>query len=415
MPTPQHRSWLHITAIILLLALLFAADVYVTHRVFTSRYPGANDFYSRWRAGQAYWLEGIDPYSDQATQLIQRGIYGRPARPGEDPGPFAYPFYTVFLLYPLIWLPYPWVQAIWLVILQFCLIGGVLLTLSLFDWRLPPWLVALSALWAVMFYHSGRTLLLGQFAGLIFLWLVAALVALKQRWDAVAGILLVLTTIKPQMSVLLIPALVVWGIGQRRWRFLIAAAAAMIALAGASFALMPGWLSEFADQLVRYPSYTAIGSPVWIVTQYYLPQLGAPFEIGLSALLLLYLLFEWRRLPGSAATSGRFHWLIGLTIVVTNLVVLRTATTNYVALYIPLFLALKATAGPLRGGNLLLVCFYLVSIVAVWALFLSTVAGKFEHPIVYLPLPIGLFVLLVAARKTLEAALPGAHHAAGPA
>ena len=82
----------------------------------------------------------------------------------------------------------------------------------------------------------------------------------------------------------------------------------MTVVVGASFALLPGWLNEFAAQLGRYPSYTAIGSPVWIITQYYLPWLGAPFEVGMTALLVLYLLFEWRRLPGSAAASASFHW-----------------------------------------------------------------------------------------------------------
>ena len=420
MPTPLNRAWLRLAVVpclrkgaagIALIALLFVADVAVTHQVFTSKHPGANDFYSRWRAAQAYWLEGADPYSDGVTLLIQQGIYGRPARPDEDPGPFAYPFYTVFLLYPLVHLSYAWVEAIWLVILQFSLVGGVLLTLALYGWRPPPWMAAVSALWAVVFYHSGRTILLGQFAGLVFLWTVALLFALKLRWDIAAGILLALTTIKPQMSVLLIPALLLWGIGQRRWWFLLSAAAAMTVVVGASFALLPGWLNEFAAQLGRYPSYTAIGSPVWIITQYYLPWLGAPFEVGMTALLVLYLLFEWRRLPGSAAASASFHWLIGLTIIVTNLVVLRTATTNYVALYIPLFLALKAALHPVQRGNLLFACFCLLSTVAIWVLFTSTVVGKFEHPIVYLPLPMGLFIGFAAARKAIETALPGAHRA----
>jgi hypothetical protein len=86
-----------------------------------------------------------------------------------------------------------------------------------------------------------------------------------------------------------------------------------------------------------------------------------------------------------------------------------------VALYIPLFFALREAIGRRHGGNLLLALFYVVSIVVIWVLFVSTVVGRFEHPIVYLPLPIGLFILFVAARKTLEAAPPGAHHAAGPA
>ena len=99
----MNRSVTSIVIVVLLLGLLFALDVYATHRVFTLSHPGANDFYSRWKAAQVYWVEGIDPYSDQATLAIQRGIYGRAAGPDDDPGLFAYPFYTVFLLAPLVW------------------------------------------------------------------------------------------------------------------------------------------------------------------------------------------------------------------------------------------------------------------------------------------------------------------------
>jgi len=187
-------------------------------------------------------------------------------------------------------------------------------------------------------------------------------------------------------------------------------------LLGASFVLLPGWLAQFADQVARYPSYTALGSPVWIVAHYYLPQLGLGpgeavvtlVEVGLSALLLLYWLAQWRHLPRVEVTSGTFQWLIGLTLIVTNLVVLRTATTNFVVLCIPLFFGLKVAADRLPQSNWWLASFYLLSAVGLWALFLGTVQGKFEHPIMYLPLPVGLFLAFVWAKAALQAATTGA-------
>ncbi len=410
-PKPQHR-W-RVVAVVLLFALLFAGDVYVTHQTFTSRFPGANDFYSRWRSAQVYWLDGVDPYSEPATLAIQQGIYGRPAKPDEDPGPFAYPFYTVFLLFPLVWLPYVWAEAIWLVILQFSLVAGVFLYLSTVNWPLPPWLMALTGLWAVMFYHSGRTILLGQFAGLIFLWTAGVLYALKHERNVAAGMLLALTTIKPQMSLFFIPALLLWAIGQRRWRFLIAASATMVLLTGASFALLPGWFAQFVGQIGRYSSYTAIGSPIWIITHHYLPQTGLQLgeaaatlrEIGSSGLLVIYLLFQWRHLPQASVASSLFHWLIGMTLIITNLVVLRTATTNYVALYIPLLFCLKAAADRWPKGDSLLAVVYLLSTVAGWAMFTTTVEGRFEHPIMYLPLPVGVFIIFIWARRPLQSSM----------
>jgi hypothetical protein len=400
----NNRRWRprrELILVALFFALLFVLEVYAVHSVFTSQYPGANDFFSRWKGAEVFWREGLDPYSDEATLAIQEGIYGRPARPDEDPGAFAYPFYTVFLLAPLAPLSYAWAEAVWLVILQFSLIGAVLLCLVLVDWRLPRWLVVLTGLWAVAFYHSARTLFLGQFAGLVFLWTAGVLLALKMRRDVVAGILLALTTIKPQMSFLLIPALLIWGVGQGRWRFLGSFAGTMLLFLGASFLLLPGWLGEFVAQVLRYPSYTAIGSPVWIVTHHYLPFLGSPGEVAISALLLLYLLVQCWKLPRVGATSMRFLWLVGLILLVTNLIVLRTATTNYVVLYIPLFFVLKVAADRLPRAHLWLALFYVLSLVGLWALFLTTVQGNYESPIMYLPLPSVLLLGLLWAKAVL--------------
>lgn len=387
------------TAILVLLAaFLLAAYIVATYSVFTSRFPGANDFYSRWKGAEVYWREEINPYSAEATLAIQQGIYGRPAEPGEDPGPFAYPFYTVLLLAPIVWLPYAWAHAIWLVILQVSLVLGVALCLSLLDWRLPPWLLALTVLWSVFFYHSARTIFLGQFAGLVFLCTVGTLWALKGRRDGLAGVLLSLTTLKPQMSFLLIPALLLWGLAQRRWRFLTSFGLASALLLGTSFLLQPGWLGDFVRQLAAYPSYTAIGSPIWILAHYYFPFLGTPGEVALSVLLLLYLAYEWRHLVQRGHVPDTFYWVLGLTLIVTNLVALRTATTNYVQLYFPLFLVLHHAIARGSARNLVLSLFYLLSTMGMWLLFLATVVDRFEHPIVYLPLPLALLGAFVWIR-----------------
>jgi len=63
----------------------------MTHHFFTSRFPGANDFFSRWEGARVFWQKGLSPYSREATLSIQIGMYGRPARPDEDQVLFAYP------------------------------------------------------------------------------------------------------------------------------------------------------------------------------------------------------------------------------------------------------------------------------------------------------------------------------------
>src|SRR5688500_15255654 len=130
-----------IITILIVLAVL-AVDAALTYSNLTRPYPGHNDFMSRWEGARSYWLEGLNPYGDQASLNIQQRIYGRPVVEGEDPGYFAYPFYTVFLVYPLVHLDYSWASAVWMVLLEACLIGAMLLTLRLFRWRPSPLVMA---------------------------------------------------------------------------------------------------------------------------------------------------------------------------------------------------------------------------------------------------------------------------------
>lgn len=382
--------------ILLLILTLFAVSVWGMYTFFTSKVPGANDFFPRWKGAQLFWQEGIDPYSQTATEAIQRGIYGgNLARPDQDQVLFVYPFYTVFLLRPLVNLDYAWVQAIWLVVVQFSLVGGVIATLRLLDWRQPPWLLAITLLWAVIMYNSTRTIILGQFAGPIFLCLALSLLALKHEQDVLAGALLSLTTLKPQMSYLIIPALLLWVVWHKRWHFVGGFAGAMTLLAGLSFLLLPSWLTSFIDQVLYYPAYTVTPSPLRVITGTFFPQLGQPVEYVLIALLLLVMLWQWWQLRHEANVTPKFLFIISLTLIVTNSIIVRTATTNYVIMYIPLFLLLHTVSQRWRGGNVWVAGLLLALAIGTWTLFLSTIQGDFEHPITYLPLPIGLLLGLL--------------------
>lgn len=393
------RRWM----VWLLVGIFVIGNAVVTHALFTSRYPGANDFASRWGGARAFWRDGLSPYSDEATRQIQLLIYGRPIPREEeqqfDPGPFAYPFYTVFLLWPLVWSSYPWAEAIWLVILETCLFGGLLLTLHIYDWRPPRWLLACTMLWAFFFYPNARALLLGQFAVLVFAMAALTLWALKTHRDILAGFCLALSTVKPQMVFLFIPMLMWWAIREHRYRFMASFLGGMIVLTGASWIAEPDWVTGFFHQMVRYPSYTAIGSPIWIIAHVTFPVLGTWGEVTLSALAIVFLSVSvWWALHKRSV--GWFEWAVGLCLIITNLVALRTATTNYVILLLPLVMIFRALQR-VRGGTWWVLLVEVALLIGLWVLFLTTLVGKFEHPVVYLPLPFGLLAVFALGGRWL--------------
>ncbi len=404
--SPDRKSPLTVVALIVALVVVLLLDAYATYTVFTSKYPGANDFYSRWAGGRAFLVEGKNPYSEEVTRQIQLGIYGRLARPDEDQVAFAYPLYTVYLVAPFSLIPsYPMAQALWQAVLEFTLLFAIFCAIGLYRWRVRPWLLAVTCLWGILFYPGARSIILGQFSIVVLAFIVAALWAIKEDKDVLAGLCLAFSTVKPQMVFLVIPLLMLWGLYRRRWRLALSFLGWMAFLLASSLLLLPGWIGDFLAWMSRYPSYTEIGSPLWTLTNYFFPFLGAPVHLGLSGLLVGYMLYTWRGIADETAngpTNGRaFDWMVAMTLIITNLIALRTATTNYVVLLLPLFIVFRATTESYRRGAILVALIELALLVGHWALFFATIVGDYEHPIMYLPLPLGLWIVFVAARRWL--------------
>jgi len=395
------RRW-GVWGIVVLLGLLLAGNVVATHNVLTAPYPGHNDFMSRWEGARSYWRDGLNPYGQAASANIQQRIYGRMAAEDEDPGYFAYPFYTVFILLPLVFTGYAWASAIWMVLLETCLIAATILLLDLYGWRPRPGLLGLVLLWTLGNYYAARGLLLGQPGLLVYGLHVLALWAFARRRDALAGAALALSTLKPQMGFLLIPFLLLVGLSLRRWRFLAAFAGASVVLVGLSFALVPTWLGDWLAQIEQYPSYTALGAPVWIVVRHYL-GLGTAAEWAANAALWALLAWAWA-MALWRGRGERLDWTVMLTLTVTHLSAVRTATPHFVVFTIPLLFYLRGLTLRQRNGARLAAAILLALLVVPWVHFVLTVEGEFEHPTLYLPVPFGMLVLLWLTRRQWWAA-----------
>ncbi len=390
----------------LVMALALGAVTWGVYTFKSRPYPGANDFYSRWSGVRSFWLDGLDPYGDEASLAIQEGIYGRAAREDEDPGYYAYPMYTTLLLAPLAPLPYAWAEAVWLTLLVALQVGALALLLDVFGWTPGPPLLGLALLWAVFFYPAARGILLGQPGLLVYFLEVLALWALVNGRDGLAGAALAISTIKPQMGFLFVPFLLLWGLRERRWRLVGGFAGVWLGLMAWSFVVLPGWFGAWLEQLARYPSYTAIGSPLWVLTRGYLPFLGAPGEIVITLLLVGGMLWAWWRVI-IGRRAAEFGWTVALTLTVTHIVALRTASPHFVVFNVPLFFYFsRLVEEDRRRGPLVVAAAQLVLMIGLWALFLLTVDAKFEHPAMYLPLPFGVLFILLISRSLWRGSAP---------
>lgn len=402
----SYRVWLVLGVLLL---LLVAAESAALRAVFTSKYPGANDFFVRWLGGRALILHGVNPYDQSVAEAAQKAMFGHLSRPEDkDEAYFAYPLYTLYFFWPLSLVPYDWAQAIWMTLLQFMLLAITALSIVLSGWRPPGWLVLVTVLWGIFFYNGARAIILGQFSVLVGLALMLALWAIAAGRDAWAGVLLAVTTIKPQVVFLVIAFLLLWALFCRRRRIVISFALTMAGLVLSSMALVPSWPLDFANNLVAYSSYVRHGTPLENLLHYLLPDpTAAILTPALSVLFFLALLPGWwlalKNRPGA------YTWAVMSTLIVGSLITFRSATTNQVILYLPLFFFFyrltqpspkgetsQATRHSLFATRHLLVAAILVGLlIFMWVVFAATIQGNYEHIMMHGLLP-ALLLLLYA-------------------
>jgi hypothetical protein len=187
-----------------------------------------------------------------------------------------------------------------------------------------------------------------------------------------------------------------------------------VGLVAVSFILQPDWLSGMWEQVRLYPDYIEVSTPAWVVAQDML-GLGDAGELTLNVITYAFMLWMWYLLVNDRREE-RFIWTVMVTLAVTHLVGLRTASPHFVIFLIPLVFYLKRLAA--RGGwyvaGTLLALFALP-----WAHFMVTLNdAKFEHPTLFLPLPILTLAVLWFTRDMWLAGnttAAQAHHQTEPA
>jgi hypothetical protein len=345
------------TAVLFLVALLASASMWfyvdrilVGYQVADAaahERPRGNlsDLYPRWLGARELLLHHRNPYGDDIAIEIQKGYYGRvldPARPNDpkDQQGFAYPVYVVFLLAPLIGLPFHEVQIFFHWLLLSLTAASVWLWLRALRWRLPLPATAIAAALMLGSVPAVQGIKLQQLSLLVAALLAGAAACVASGLLFCGGALLALATIKPQLAWPLAGWLLVWAVSdwRRRRRLLYGFAAVTALLWGGAEVVLPGWLGLFARAMGQYHQYTQ--------NQSVLDQLvpGAFFGKILAVVAVLgcaFFLWRLRREPSDTPEFGR---ATALVMALTVLVVPMYAPYNQVLLLPAILVLLRDRA-----------------------------------------------------------------------
>lgn len=363
------KRWIPFVIVGIVAFALFSGLVKATHDFLTEPFPGHNDFLSRWEGTRSFWIDGLNPYGEEASLNIQNHMLGRPATENEDQVLFAYPMYTAILIAPLVLVNYAWASAIMMVIMEVMLVIALFLLLDLFKWRPGALTLALLIVASLFSYFPARGLILGQLGLVSYFMYVLAFWSLKKDRDRIAGIALALATIKPQLGFLIIPFLLLWGIKVKRWQFIGAFAVSMGILVSVSFILVPTWLVDMWQQVANYTGYAPPSAGEMLFEE----ALGLPSSVRYITYILLWIpmLIGWYQVLIQGKLE-RAMWVAMLTFTITNTASPVIATPHFVVFFIPLIFYLKHLS-KIKRGNLWFTLLLLFLLVEPWIRFLMTI------------------------------------------
>jgi hypothetical protein len=325
-PRLQLRDWMFLSLAIFCAAgtWTYARRVLIPHQISDSAARGRprgnlSDLYPRWIGARELLLHGRDPYQADVTREIQAGYYGRPldaSRPGDpiDQQGFAYPVYVVFYLAPAVRLDFAIVQRAFFWILVFITAAGVLLWLRVLDWR-----VSFPAQAAIVALSLGNLpvlqgLKLQQLTLLVAAMCAAAMALLVAGRSLVAGMVLALATIKPQLVLPLLLWLAIWSLSdlRRRYRWAASFLIVLIFLCAASELVLPHWVGRFWRAVGEYWQYTQATPMLEAMLGRFAGKL---IEVLLAAITVLFCYRRRKPAEDSASFQSSTCLVLALTVI----------------------------------------------------------------------------------------------------
>ena len=302
------------------------------------------DLYPRWVGTRELLLHRRNPYSPEVSHEIQMAFYGhvidqRYGEPGVevvDEQRFVYPLYVVFLLAPMVYLSFSQVQMCALVLFAVVTAISVLLWIDLLRWR-PHKILTIAI---VLFILSSPQIVQGlrlRQIGLVVAFLLALSAwCIARNHLALAGVLLAVSTVKPQMVVLPLVWYLVWGISgwRRRWPLLAGFGVTLATLVALGELILPGWPGYFVDGLIAYRKYFPTTSLLCLALGNWVG--GALSGIAILALLTL----AWRNRKVDAA-SPDFIQTLAAFFVAASLVLPLFQPFNQVLLLLPVLMVVR--------------------------------------------------------------------------
>jgi hypothetical protein len=289
------------------------------------------DYVQFWSAAQLLWARQ-DPYDPE----LQRQLQG-PYLLGGYPVGYMYPPWLGLLWVPLVPLGFAASKAAWLVLNLDCLIGTAAL-LRPGRAELPRWIFYVMVL---IFPFSVAALLIGQTSPLVLLLATLSWQLLERGHDRSAGAMLAWLSIKPQLTIVMLAAVLLWSARRRRWRVIAAFAVTLGLLCLISTLVLPSWPILMVHTMQRLIVDPLIGGS-WLMVLQSLGVSGAWLPLLYLAGALPAAAFVLRAVWRDVAVSE----IVGIGLLAAFVIAPYSQPYDYPVLLLPLFFLLRDRLQP---------------------------------------------------------------------
>lgn len=234
---------------------------------------GFVDYSYYWSVGRLI-VTGNDPYDQHLLLALQQSLDPR----FEVPMSIWYPPWTVLLFAPFALLSYGFSHFLWTVVNIVLLIVA-----TRWIWQIYSPInrkLLLPIFLAVSFTAVIFSLVEGQINFIILLGLAGFVYFIRKNKPFLAGVLITLSTFKPQLLVVFWVCLLLWILYKRQWRVLAGAISVVAVMMAIMFIISPDILSNFFNVLVENPPTVVINVSVYGL-------IYALFGVKISVLLYL--------------------------------------------------------------------------------------------------------------------------------
>ncbi|MCJ7718178.1 MAG: DUF2029 domain-containing protein [Anaerolineales bacterium] len=374
--------------ILLVGAIIIAGFTWVNYS-FSKNNPGGNDFLVLYVGSKSLLMEGKNPYSDEVAIRIQTAANGHPVQGDEHELRVAYPLYSILLFAPFSLINnYTIARAVWMTALELAIISLVFVSLRLMDWEPPLWLKVIILLFTLIWYPSIRGVVNGNAAILTALVIVVTILSIRENRDQAAGVLLAISTIKPQLVILLILYILTWSVYQKRWALIkwFLGTLAILVLVGMIF--IPNWILQNLWEILRYTDINPASALARTISKIS-PGFESTLTWGISFGLGLLMLYEWWN--GRNSQFPRFIWVTFLTLVISQWVGIQIDPGNPVIIFPSIIMVLAVWDKRLdKRGSIIVGAALGLLFFGLWILFIFTTGQSnqsIQHPVMLILLP----------------------------